>query len=125
MSIPVPTVQRLTQVVRRALNEPEARPLEWSCEPLDVELINPLTAGLYRVAGTAQAGPGPARSWRVILKVIQHPDFTGTPLEFGYAELPEDWNYWRPGGAGVSLWPAGTLHVAVATGQVPGQRGHR
>ncbi|MFC7597473.1 hypothetical protein ACFQU3_19300 [Terrabacter sp. GCM10028922] len=82
-------------MVRRALDVPDARPLEWSCEPLDVELVNPLTAGLYRVVGTAQVVPGPARPWRVILKVIQHPDFTGTALEFGYAELPGDWNYWR------------------------------
>ena len=82
-------------MVRRALDAPDARPLEWSCEPLDVELINPITAGLYRVVGTAQAGAGAARPWRVILKVVHLPDFTGTPLESGYAGLPEDWNYWR------------------------------
>ena len=35
------------------------------------------------------------RPWQVILKVSHHPDFAGTPLEHGYAEHPEDWNYWR------------------------------
>ena len=34
-------------------------------------------------------------SWRVILKVARLPDLSGTPLEFGYAARPEDWNYWR------------------------------
>ena len=95
MTIPVLSSEQLTPLVRRVLDASDARPLEWSCEPLDVDLINPLTAGLYRVVGTAQAGPGPVRPWRMILKVIQHPDFTGTPLESGYADRPEDWNYWR------------------------------
>ena len=89
------SAERLTPVVRRVLDAADARPVEWSCEPLGVELINPITAGLYRVVGTAQAGPGPARPWRVILKVVHLPDFSGTPLEHGYATRPEDWNYWR------------------------------
>ena len=95
MKIPVLSAEQLAPVVRRALDASDASPLEWTCEPLDVELINPITAGLYRVVGTAQAGAGAARPWRVILKVIQRPDLTGTPVESGYAELPEDWNYWR------------------------------
>ena len=93
--VPVLSAERLTPVVCRALDAPDARPLEWTCEPLGVDLINPITAGLYRVVGTAQVGSGPARPWRVILKVIQLPDFSGTPLETGYAARPEDWNYWR------------------------------
>ncbi len=93
--IPVLSAERLTPVVRRVLDAPDARPLEWACEPLGVDLINPITAGLYRVVGTAQVGSGPARPWRVILKVINLPDFSGTPLELGYATQPEDWNYWR------------------------------
>ena len=92
---PVLSVERLTPVVRQVLDAPDARPLEWSSEPLGVELINPITAGLHRVVGTAQAGPDQARPWRVILKVIHLPDFSGTPLELGYATRPEDWNYWR------------------------------
>jgi hypothetical protein len=95
MNIPVLSVDRLTPVVCRVLDASDARPLEWSCEPLDVELINPLTAGLYRVVGTAQTGEGASRPWRVILKVVQLPDFSGTPVESGYANQPQDWNYWR------------------------------
>ena len=44
--MPVLTVEQLAPVVRRALGVPAARPLGWSCEPLDVDLANPLTAGL-------------------------------------------------------------------------------
>ena len=95
MTVPVLTAERLAPVVRRALDAPDARPLEWSCDPLEVDLVNPLTAGLYRVVGTAQVAPGPVRLWRVVLKVIEHPDFSGSELESGYAELPQDWNYWR------------------------------
>ena len=93
--MPVLTVEQLAPVVSRALDVPAARPLDWSCEPLDVDLVNPLTAGLYRVVGSAQVGPGAVAPWRLILKVVEHPDFTGTSLESGYAELPQDWNYWR------------------------------
>ena len=70
-AIPVLSAEQLTPVVRRVLDAPDARPLAWSCEPLDVELINPVTAGLYRVVGTAEAGAGAELPWRVILKVIQ------------------------------------------------------
>ena len=93
--MPVLTVEQLAPVVRRALGVPAARPLEWSCEPLDVDLANPLTAGLFRVVGSAEVARGAVAPWRVILKVVEHPDFTGTSLESGYAELPQDWNYWR------------------------------
>ena len=57
MSLPVLTVEQLAPVVSRALDVPAARPLDWSCEPLDVDLMNPLTAGLYRVVGSAQVAP--------------------------------------------------------------------
>jgi hypothetical protein len=95
MTIPDISAEQLRPVVGRALGSPDATPLAWSCEPLGAELVNPITAGLYRVAGTAQVGAAHVRPWRVILKVSHRPDFTGTPLEHGYAEHPTDWNYWR------------------------------
>ena len=34
-------------------------------------------------------------SWRMVLKVVHLPDLTGTPLESGYINAPEDWDYWK------------------------------
>ena len=45
MNMPVLTVEQLAPVVRRALDVPAAWPLGWSCEPLDVDLVNPLRRG--------------------------------------------------------------------------------
>src|SRR5262249_9581445 len=93
--VPPLSAEQLAPIVRRVLDASAAWPVDWSCEPLDVAAINPTTGGLYRVAGTAQTDAGPLRPWRVILKVLSRPDLSGTPLESGYAVLPEDWNYWR------------------------------
>ena len=95
MKVPDISAEQLRPVVVRALGSSDATPLAWSCEPLGVDLVNPITAGLYRVAGTAEVDAARVRPWQVILKVSHHPDFAGTPLEHGYAEHPEDWNYWR------------------------------
>ncbi len=95
MKVPDISAEQLRPVVGRALGSSDATPLAWSCEPLGVDLVNPITAGLYRVAGTAEVDAARVRPWQVILKVSHHPDFAGTPLEHGYAEHPEDWNYWR------------------------------
>ena len=92
---PLLSAELLAPVVRRALDAPGAWPSEWSCEPLDWQIINPSTAGLYRVVGTAEMDPGPPRPWRVVLKILHLPDLTGTPVESGYIDQPEDWNYWK------------------------------
>ena len=95
VGVPVLSADQLAPVVSRILDAPDAWPSEWSCARLDVEAINPSTAGLYRVVGTATAGGGPARPWRAVLKVVTLPDFAGTPLEHGYITEPQDWNYWK------------------------------
>jgi hypothetical protein len=95
MKIPDISVEQLRPVVGRALGSPNATPLVWSCVPLGADLVNPITAGLFRVTGTAQVDTAQVRPWQVILKVSHHPDFAGTPLEHGYAEHPADWSYWR------------------------------
>ena len=92
---PLLSAELLAPVVRRALDVPGAWPSEWSCEPLDWQIVNPSTAGLYRVVGTAEVDRGPPRPWRVVLKILHLPDLTGTPVESGYIDRPEDWNYWK------------------------------
>ena len=95
MEGPLLSAELLAPVVRRALDVPDAWPSEWSCEPLDWQIVNPSTAGLYRVVGTAEVDRGPPRPWRVVLKILHLPDLTGTPVESGYIDRPEDWNYWK------------------------------
>lgn len=95
MELPVLSAERLASVVRRALQVPDAWPLEWSCEPIDFQAVNPATAGLYRVFGTASDGTGRSRHWRMVLKMVHLPDLIGTPLESGFISDPEDWNYWK------------------------------
>src|SRR3954454_18613390 len=95
MEVPLLTLAQLIPVVRRALGVEDVRPTDWSCEPLEVGLVNPATAGLFRVAGTARAGPAGERGWRMVLKVVHEVDLAGTPLEDGYLREPGDWNYWK------------------------------
>ena len=89
------TSEKLAPVVGRLLNDQTAVPFEWTCEALVAESVNPVTAGLYRVIGTARAASGQTGPWRVVLKVVTCPDLSGTPLENGYATDPQDWNYWK------------------------------
>lgn len=95
MEPPRLSAERLAPAVRRSLEAPDAWPLQWSCEPLGVSLINPSTAGLYRILGTARLDDGRTVPWQLVLKVVHLRDFTGTPLEDGYIKNPEDWNYWK------------------------------
>ena len=99
MDFPVLSAERLAPAVRRALQAPEAWPVRWTCEPIEGPGINPSTAGLYRVHGTAGLdGPTSedvSSAWRMVLKVVHLPDLQGTLLEKGYIDAPEDWNYWR------------------------------
>lgn len=88
------SAERLAPAVRSALHAPEAWPVDWTCEPIRGPGVNPSTAGLYRVRGTARTDAR-ISSWRLVLKVLHLPDLSGTPLETGYISAPEDWNYWR------------------------------
>ena len=93
MDAPLLSAECLAPVVRAALGDSTAWPLDWSSEAIDVDLINPATAGLFRVAGTAKTAFGGTLTWRVVLKVVHEVDLVGTPLEFGYLKEPSDWNY--------------------------------
>ena len=99
MDSPTLSAERLAPAVRGALEAPGAWPVQWASEPIEGPGVNPSTAGLYRVHGTARMDEGVGGDlrlpWRLVLKVIYLPDFTGTPLETGYIDAPEDWNYWK------------------------------
>jgi hypothetical protein len=86
--------QTLAPVVRSALNRERATVIDWSYAPLGHGVINPVTAGLYQVAGMASDGSEHV-PWSVILKVIHWVDLRGTPLADGYMDEPGDWNYWK------------------------------
>lgn len=62
MKIPDISAEQLRPVLGRVLGSPDATPLSWSYEPLGVDLVNPSTAGLYRVTGTAQVGAAQVRT---------------------------------------------------------------
>ena len=93
--VPLLSAEQLAPVVRRALQAPNAWPSAWSCERIDIQAVNPGTAGLYRVVGDAGVAAGATRPWRMVLKVVHLPDLSGTPLESGFIKNPEDWNYWK------------------------------
>jgi hypothetical protein len=69
--IPIPTLDRgkLTDIVRKALDNEMVELLDWQINPLDFEPLMPTTGGLYRVAGTAR-DHGEHVSWSLILKVL-------------------------------------------------------
>ena len=125
MNMPVLTVEQLTPVVCRALDVPAARPLEWSCEPLDVDLVNPLTAGLYRVVGTAQVGAGAARAVAGDPEGRPASRLHGDVVGVGIRRAAGGLELLAARGAGLPLRPARALHLAVATRQVLGHRGRR
>ncbi len=86
---------RLTGAVRRAIGDPAAVVVAWAYERVAWAAINPSTVALYRVSGTARAGPGRDVPWIVVLKIVGDVDFTGHPLDQDYMHNAEDWNYWQ------------------------------
>jgi len=85
--------EELAGVVRAALAAPAAALGAWTATPLTHRIINGITGGLWRVAGTAQV-EGAARGWSVILKSIG--GVAGDPTSpFAPTAVPGHWNYWR------------------------------
>jgi hypothetical protein len=84
----------LVPIVRLVLNRNRATVVDWSYAPLGHGVINPVTAGLFKVAGKA-SDEGKHLPWSVILKIIHWVDLRGTPLADDYMNEPGDWNYWK------------------------------
>lgn len=85
--------QLLVGVLRRALDAPEAQLEDWRAEALPYRVINRVTAGLYRVSGTARVG-GLAQPWSVFLKLLRHLP-PAADSNFNPSDDPAHWNYWR------------------------------
>jgi Phosphotransferase enzyme family len=83
----------LTSIARRVLDRPAATLVSWQLEPSTYRVINRVTAGLFRIAGTAD-DRGLTRSWSVFLKVLHHPSVDESSA-FNTSDDPAHWNYWR------------------------------
>jgi hypothetical protein len=59
----------LTAPVRCALKNDTAEVLDWQVNQIGGGIGNPVSVGLYRIAGHAQAGGQPV-DWSLILKII-------------------------------------------------------
>ena len=88
------TAADLAPVVRRALRNEQAWPLDWELESLNWAAVNPATLGLYRLSGLAEVGRN-SEPWAVVVKVVGDVDLAGTPLHTGFLHHPQDWNYWK------------------------------
>jgi hypothetical protein len=82
----------LTSLMRRALNNPTIQLEEWSFTKIHAD-YNPLTVGVYRIAGTARADEH-IRSWSVVLKMVHALDEI-EPFESDWLNDPTNFAYWQ------------------------------
>ncbi len=83
----------LTPIVRRALQRDSVQILDWRVSQLGGGAGNPVSAGLYRFAGSALDPERPV-AWSVILKTIQSPANVGWE-NMGEGDDQTHWNYWK------------------------------
>ena len=62
----------LIGVVARALGRPIDDVGDWTAVPIGYAVLNPISAGLYRVSGSAKSGASTLR-WSVVLKLCRAP----------------------------------------------------
>lgn len=86
-------IPALTDIAHQSASAIEFELREWGVEPIGGGLGNPVSVGLYRVAGHGMAG-GDLVPWSAILKVIQSPANVGQS-KMGEGEDQTHWNYWR------------------------------
>jgi hypothetical protein len=84
---------KLTEIARQAAGVDDLERLAWRVNQIGGGLGNPVSVGLYRVAGTGSAGSEPI-PWSAILKVIQSPANVGQ-VNMGEGDDPTHWNYWK------------------------------
>lgn len=93
-SPPLPEINSfaLAQRVGRTVGSADAALGGWQCIALDHHVINPVSGGLFRVTGTADAG-GVTLPWSFVLKIIGRPaEETGV---WASSDDITHWNYWR------------------------------
>ena len=85
-------------LMRQALDNPRAELLDWKATPLSYVIRTPLTAGIYRITGTARVGDT-SLPWSMIMKTVTNP--AGHSM-LGNIRFPDDWGlaeshyqYWR------------------------------
>ena len=83
MAVPPIDVARetLTGVVGRALGQPIDEVGDWTAAPIGYAVLNPISAGLYRVSGSARSGANTI-PWSIVLKLCRAPrddDFANVP----------------------------------------------
>ena len=94
--------QRLTPLVRRALERPTLDVVEWQYRQISYLETNAVSLGLYRLSGTARdagADGAPAVPWSLVLKVMRSPSGVTLPngrtFPAGYGVHPSHDQYWR------------------------------
>lgn len=85
--------QALADVARQAAAADHLELEEWHVEQIGGGLGNPVSVGLFRIAGHGRAD-GERIPWSAILKVIQSPANVGQ-TNMGEGDDPTHWNYWR------------------------------
>ena len=83
----------LTPIVRQALQSDRVEVMDWQVSQLGGGAGNPVSAGLYRIAGSGHDGDERV-AWSVILKTIQSPANVGWE-NMGEGEDQTHWNYWK------------------------------
>jgi hypothetical protein len=73
-AVPGPELDRarLTRVAAAALGRPVDALFDWTVAPLGYTVFNPVSAGVYRVTGTARSGAS-SLPWSAILKICRAP----------------------------------------------------
>ena len=84
---------KLTAVVRQSLQRDAIQILDWHASQLGGGAGNPVSAGLYRFAGSG-LDRGETIRWSVVLKILQSPDNVGW-ANMGGGDDQTHWNYWK------------------------------
>ncbi len=87
----------LRNLVPWVLRNPTAEFVTWRYVRLEYGGSNPVSGGLYRLAGTAHVG-GTTMPWSLILKVVCSPASLHEVARSSHVSVADDagrWNYWQ------------------------------
>lgn len=84
---------KLTAIIQKSLGRASVQVQEWQKTQLGGNAGNPVSAGLYRFAGSGQDGDEKI-NWSVVLKIMQSPANIGWE-NMGEGDDQSHWNYWK------------------------------
>lgn len=84
---------QLTAIARLACDQAKLELEDWQATQLGGNAGNPVSLGLYRIAGQGRV-EGVKQEWSVVLKMIQSPARLGW-VNMGEGDDPRHWNYWK------------------------------